>query len=204
MARGALIVLEGCDRCGKSTQAQLLLSRLAGTATLLKFPDRTTTIGAMINAYLTSTASIDDRSIHLLFSANRWEAVKDMKRQLAAGTTLIVDRYAYSGVAFSAAKGLDLSWCQQPDVGLPKPDLVLYMDMSVDDAAKRGGYGEERYEKVAFQRQVRQLFLDRLRDPSWKIMDATKSIEELEREIGELVDQTIKRVADTPLGTLWT
>jgi dTMP kinase len=36
-------------------------------------PDRTTAIGQMIDAYLRSAADLDDRAIHLLFSANRWE-----------------------------------------------------------------------------------------------------------------------------------
>jgi thymidylate kinase len=35
--------------------------------------DRTTEIGKMIDAYLKNTAEMDDRAIHLLFSANRWE-----------------------------------------------------------------------------------------------------------------------------------
>ena len=35
-----------------------------------------------------------------------------MESKLRAGTTLVVDRYSYSGVAFSSAKGLDLSWCK--------------------------------------------------------------------------------------------
>lgn len=35
-----------------------------------------------------------------------------MESKLKAGTTLVIDRYSYSGVAFSAAKGLDLSWCK--------------------------------------------------------------------------------------------
>jgi dTMP kinase len=35
-----------------------------------------------------------------------------MEAKLRAGTTLVVDRYSYSGVAFSAAKGLDLDWCK--------------------------------------------------------------------------------------------
>jgi len=37
--------------------------------------DRTTTIGKMINSYLAEDADMDDHAIHLLFSANRWEAV---------------------------------------------------------------------------------------------------------------------------------
>ena len=35
-----------------------------------------------------------------------------MESKLKSGTTLVVDRYSYSGVAFSAAKGLDIEWCK--------------------------------------------------------------------------------------------
>ena len=66
----------------------------------------------------------------------------------------MVDRYAYSGVAFTAAKGapgLDRAWCMAPDVGLPAPDAVFFLNLTVEQAAARGGYGEERYEKADFQ-----------------------------------------------------
>lgn len=69
--------------------------------------------------------------MHLLFSANRWEAVKSLKARLNEGETLVCDRYAFSGVAFSAAKGtLDLEWCKNPDRGLPAPDAVIYLDVN--------------------------------------------------------------------------
>lgn len=76
--RGAFIVIEGLDRSGKSTQAAILQSRLqrgeqSARAVLIKFPDRTTAIGKMIDAYLRSQSELDDHAIHLLFSANRWE-----------------------------------------------------------------------------------------------------------------------------------
>jgi dTMP kinase len=69
----------------------------------------------MIDAYLQSQAELDDRAIHLLFSANRWECVwvdtadvadisASIERDLAAGITVVADRYAFSGIAFSAAK----------------------------------------------------------------------------------------------------
>lgn len=48
---------------------------------------------------------LSDEAIHLLFSANRWERANNIMKLLEAGTTLIVDRYCYSGVAFSASKG---------------------------------------------------------------------------------------------------
>ena len=43
--------------------------------------------------------------VHELFSLNRWECKNDIEHLLASGTTLIVDRYAYSGVVYTAAKG---------------------------------------------------------------------------------------------------
>jgi hypothetical protein len=71
----------------------------------------------------------------------------------------VCDRYAFSGVAFSAAKGtLSIDWCKAPDRGLPKPDLVLFLDVSAEVAKTRGGYGEERYEKEEFQARVRKAF----------------------------------------------
>lgn len=42
------------------------------------------------------------------------------------------DRYAYSGVAFSAAKGLDVDWCKKTDSGLPKPDLVIFLKAPIN------------------------------------------------------------------------
>jgi dTMP kinase len=76
MKRGIFVVFEGVDRCGKSTQCRLLskyLSDRGYSVVDMRFPDRTTPIGTMINAYLTNNADMDDKAIHLLFSANRWE-----------------------------------------------------------------------------------------------------------------------------------
>jgi hypothetical protein len=75
-ARGAFILFEGVDRCGKTTQATRLVKSLCDAgqpAVLMRFPDRETAIGGQIDAYLKGSAEVDDRAIHLLFSANRWE-----------------------------------------------------------------------------------------------------------------------------------
>lgn len=75
-SRGALIVLEGLDRCGKTSQSSRLVSYLESlghSAELWRFPDRTTNVGQMISAYLSNQSELDDHTIHLLFSANRWE-----------------------------------------------------------------------------------------------------------------------------------
>lgn len=110
----------------------------------LNFPNRTTPCGQLIDSYLKNAKQFSDQEIHLLFTLNRWEAKTDMEKLLSEGTTLIVDRYSYSGVAFSAAKGLDLDWCKAPEAGLLKPDLVLFLTLSEEAAKARSGYGEER------------------------------------------------------------
>jgi len=46
---------------------------------------------------------------------------------LMKGKNIVCDRYWYSGVAYSYAKGLDLEWCIKPDEGLLEPDLVIYL-----------------------------------------------------------------------------
>ncbi|CAJ2645378.1 unnamed protein product [Trifolium pratense] len=77
-----------------------------------------------------------------------------METKLKSGITLIVDRYSYSGVAFSSAKGLNIEWCKALKIGLLALDLVAYHDISPDKVAERGGYGDERYEKLEFQKKV--------------------------------------------------
>jgi len=74
--RGALIVLEGLDRSGKSSQCAQLASFLQSQGVAVeawRFPDRTTSMGQMISSYLSCQTDLDDAAIHLLFSANRWE-----------------------------------------------------------------------------------------------------------------------------------
>ncbi|RYO99520.1 hypothetical protein DL763_001431 [Monosporascus cannonballus] len=162
--RGAFIVFEGMDRAGKTTQAKLLQVRCIESGRevrFMRFPDRTTPIGQMIDSYLRGQSEVEDHVIHLLFSANRWEAVNKIKAELAAGHTVICDRFYHSGIVYSAAKqlpSLSLSWAKAPEVGLPRPDVVLFLDLEEAVARRRGGWGGEVYEKGEMQRRVRELF----------------------------------------------
>lgn len=165
----------------------------------VRFPDRTTAIGKMINSYLLNKADLDDMAIHLLFAANRWEAASKLKETLAAGKTVICDRYSYSGIAFSVQKGLSMEWCKAPEIGLPAPDKVIYLTLPVEEAEKRGGYGEERYEKKETQLKVDKIFKS-LQAPSWEVVDASPSIDELHQSLQKIVLETVEGVKDQPLG----
>ncbi|XP_074172733.1 thymidylate kinase isoform X2 [Rhinolophus sinicus] len=184
--RGALIVLEGVDRAGKSTQSRKLVSALCAAghrAELLRFPERSTEIGKLLSSYLEKKSEVEDHSVHLLFSANRWEHVPLIKEKLSQGVTLVVDRYAFSGVAFTSAKEVRLA-----------------------EAAKRGEFGHERYENGSFQKRALQSFGQLMGDKTlnWRVVDASRSIEDVHKEIHELCEDTIQAAMHRPLEELWT
>lgn len=151
---------------------------------------------------------------------------------LHEGITLIVDRYSYSGVAFSAAKGLDVEWCKAPEAGLLKPDLVLLLTMTADAIAKRGGFGRERlvfksiavlhtssvetlfcflllislirrYETEEFQKNVLRSY-EQLKDSSyWTEINAEKTADELHDELLTHCNTAIDNIPNEKLDKLW-
>lgn len=208
MSRGALILIEGLDRAGKSSQCEILKKRveheLGHKVELVKFPDRTTEIGKLIDRYLRQDsgkedgARLCDQAIHLLFSANRWEVAGKILVLLKNKVTVIMDRYVYSGLAFSAAKGvsgMSLHWCRQPDVGLPAPDLTIFLDISEDVAQARSGFGQEIYETSQFQQKVRLIFKElganMPRRDGWVTLSADRSLDEISNDIFAHVRQLL-------------
>ncbi len=102
---------------------------------------------------------------------------------------------------------MDLEWCKNCDKGLPAPDVVIYLDIPVDEAALRGSYGEERYERIDFQSKVRERFMNLKNEDEnvipWHSLDARKSIEELQSEIQEIVGNILTTSGDKPIAKLW-
>ena len=141
-----------------------------------------------------------------------------IKSLLDSGTTIICDRYAFSGIAFSASKALlqkpstsassqlTYEWCRAPDVSLPAPDLTLFLDISPEQASKqREGYGEERYEKLEMQACVREIFGrigKEMGTEKWVTIDASRTREEVEKDIWEKVSPLVEGVNE-PVSRLW-
>ncbi|CDK25222.1 unnamed protein product [Kuraishia capsulata CBS 1993] len=199
MTRGPIILFEGLDRTGKSTQTESLvdaLRRVGIGAELFRFPNRETGLGKMINAYLTG-GSLNDETAHLLFSANRWECKDALVASSEAGNAVVIDRYIFSGVAYSAAKGLEREWCVSPDLGLPSPDIVIFFKFKdTAKATERGQYGEERYEKVEFQKLVRHEFekFEEESSGSWNVVYVDdKPIAEVAEEVWQIVGSVCEK-----------
>lgn len=128
---------------------------------------------------------------------------KWIEATLLSGYSIICDRYYYSGMVYSAAKynpSLSLSWARTPDVGLPKPDVVVFLNLEAEEAEKRGGFGEEKYEKREMQQRVKELFLRLLdgdgEEKGMRVVDAGSSIEAVAEKILAEVDGVVKSIAD--------
>lgn len=109
----------------------------------------------------------------------------------------------YSSTLPSLLQIAPLCWCKAPDVGIPRPDRVFYFQLSAQAAEKRAIYGEERYEKVAFQQLVEEQY-EQLREDEWLNFDASKKIDALHTEILEEALRVIDTSAELPVGNLWT
>jgi dTMP kinase len=98
-------------------------------------------------------------------------------------------------------QGLDYDWCKAPDMGLPAPDLVIFLQINPAIAQIRGNFGAERYEAPELQRRVTEAF-KRIADDSiyagvrWELVDAGREMDEVAREIEALASE----VTRGPLG----
>lgn len=207
MSQGLFVVFEGGDRCGKTTQLQLLVDHLQSNVSsiqTIRFPDRETETGQRINRCLCSKEEKESLSLeemHCLFVENRKEKAELIRSKLQEGFVVLCDRYSYSGIAYSVAQGLPFDWCcrTEEQAHLPDPDVVLFMDLDPKIAAQRKGFGEEAFEKIELQQKVYSAFSE-VRDYTlsrdgnevrWFSIDASKTQEEMTNTIVNIIEQQL-------------
>ncbi len=144
-----LVVLEGLDGAGKSTQVKKLrsyLESLYGSIEYIHFPRYDAPVyGDLISRFLRGDFG-DNETVHpqlvaLLFAEDRHGAAPGMKADLAAGRCVLLDRYVYSNIAYQCAKLADSAeaeelreWIFNTEYGdfeLPKPDLNIFLDVPI-------------------------------------------------------------------------
>ena len=212
--RGALIVFEGIDNSGKSTQVRHVSSYLKDVGEFhvktKKYPDVGTVSGKAIESALNQ--NVDEHTLHLLHAANRWETKQELEDLLKQGYTVILDRYYYSGIAYSYARNPDISaeWCLASEKGLLKPDKVFYFKIDVNDAITRGEIGSEviPYKPLEpweddedFLTTAKFVYEEKLfdKDCKWREIDATKSLEKITEDLVLDILRTQTKVKHTPL-----
>ncbi|OIR58758.1 MAG: thymidylate kinase [Amphiamblys sp. WSBS2006] len=201
--KGLLIAFEGLDRAGKTTCISALVDSLKNRkiqTELIRFPLYETKIGQIIRSHVIDNVPIEPHAIHLLFSANRWEMKDKIETLLSQGVCLVLDRYFYSGITYTAAKGIPYDWCLSPDSGLPIPDITFFLSLTPEEAAARMGYGEDIYEEKAFQDKIRTLYSRFEKNKEWMKIDAARTKEEVLADITHALDPLLagKKLQSTP------
>ncbi|KAL7669801.1 hypothetical protein ACOME3_004748 [Neoechinorhynchus agilis] len=178
--RGRLIVFEGLDRSGKTTQIRMCEDWLDTRCRLIRFPYRENSTGRFISDILSKQVPNPNnpRLMHLLFSANRWEEKARIDEWLSKGFIVLVDRYHYSGFAYTRAQDSSISaeWLKAPENGLPEPDCVIMLDGDPHYlASSRNDYGNEIYEEIEFQSKVRAAYKAMMNknDERWHIINVS-------------------------------
>jgi dTMP kinase len=203
--RGRLIALEGIDGCGKSTQAELLASRLGA---VLTFEPGATGVGRSLRRLLLapSAAPLGDRTEALLMAADRAQHMAEVVTPaLDDGRWVVTDRFAASTVAYQGfGRGLDraeldglIAWA----TGGTTPDLTVLIDVPVEvAAARRRPTGGDRFEDAgdAFIRRVADGYraLARAAVTPWVVVDGTGPVDEVAEGVWSAVDRTLEPAPD--------
>jgi dTMP kinase len=194
-SRGLFICVEGIDAVGKRTQSSILnawlISRGLSTRTL-SFPDYGTTIGREVKRFLFGTRHYPAEVRAMLYAANRWEKKGELEAILARTDATIVNRYTGSNLAYGVSNGLSLHWLVNLEAGLPKPDLVLLLDAPPNTLIPRRGLNKDTYEKnLGLQERARKVYLELAKEPTWRVIDATKGIEGTSRAVQSAVAEVL-------------
>ena len=141
-AKGKLIVIEGLDKSGKTTQSKLLFEfynkHYPGHVSLFSFPDYTTRIGQEIRLFLEGKIQYNNEVKHILLSANRWEKKSEIELLRNQGNIVILNRYYQSNLVYGLSNDMDLDWLINLDLGMPKEDVVIVLDIDPSLSYQRG------------------------------------------------------------------
>ena len=182
-----IIVIEGGDQAGKLTQSTLLekaLKKRKIKTKLFHFPDYKTPIGKEIRQYLDGKRKFPPQVIHCLLAANRWEKLNQILAAQEKNSVLIMNRYYHSNLIYGIANGMKQKWLENLDVGLPKADLVILLDVTQKESFRRQKTHRDKFEKnEEFLRKISKIYRTTAKKKHWNIIDASKPKQEVHEEI---------------------
>ncbi len=194
---GALIVIEGIDGSGSTTQSELLLQwlqRIGIPSTATSEPS-SGPIGGLLRLHLGRRTELHGSEAEALaFAADRMDhVVSEILPALARGITVVSDRYYLSSLAYQTLS-LDLTWLREINRFAVRPDLTVFLDVPVDVGLARFGsrvalerFEEDRGELVRISEHY-EAAMEALRvaGEDVRVVDGTRSPDEVHLEVVSL------------------
>lgn len=206
---GLLIVIEGTDGSGKSTQLELLKRSIQDKS-----------YGVMVSEWKTSRLIanvIDDAKERNLLNATTYSLLyaadfadrleNQIIPALKSGFIVLLDRYFYTALARDVVRGQDIEWVKNLYEYAPEPDLVFYLDMPVDILLKRiiGTTGLDFYESgrdvgfstdfynsfEIYQNKCLEQYNSMKSEYNFISIDGTKSIQEIHKVMNDEVQKLL-------------
>jgi dTMP kinase len=201
LKKGVLIVLDGIDGTGKTTQAKRLLTAIrkkGWDAVYFREPSDsewglTIKRKALLADSLTPEEELD------LFQKDREENVtKNLNPALRDKKVIVLDRYYYSTIAYQGARGIDPEMIRRRNEAFAaKPDLVFILDITPDKGlsriAKSRDNMDKHFEREDYLIDVRDIFRS-LEGENIHHIDASRPEEDVYREIEKIVFDYLRSI----------
>lgn len=198
MPEGRLIVFEGLDGCGKSTQIEALEGALRDRGVKVlstRQPTSRYREDPRVRAYLeTGEDRIGMDALCLLAAEDRRRHLGEViVPALERGEWVLSDRYVYSSYAFFRARQVDLAFVKRANEGVRRPDLTFLLDLPAEDARQRVLAREgavSKFEERSLERMavVRDTFLQ-CRDETFVVLDARRPADALRVNIAAEIER---------------
>ena len=220
--RGKLIVFEGTDGSGKATQSRMLCQRLAQEHVSYKnidFPRYGKPSAVMVQEYLDgklgkNAGDVNAYAASILYAVDRFASYKqDWGAFYEAGGLIVADRYTTSNAVHQASKLPDgertayLNWLFELEygrIGLPEPDLVIYLDMPTEITERMmrgreqqtGTHADIHEQDAEYLRKCRANAREVVRQCGWTVIhcaagDAPRTIEDIHEEVWQTVQKML-------------
>ena len=217
---GKLIIIEGLDGCGKSTQTALLEKYFEDNSVnfkKIKLPDYDSKSSTLVKMYLGGEfgKNADDVNAYAagaFYAVDRFASYKlDWGKDYENGTLILADRYATSNSIYQMEKIDEDKWDEYLDwsadfeynkIGIPKPDLVIFLDMPVDVSQKlmtsryNGDEGKKDVHEanVDFLNNCRKSALYKAKKQGWAVVPCSNGINPLPiKEIHNTILDFVKK-----------
>ncbi len=186
--RGLFVVFEGVDCVGKTTvmtRVADMLRELGHRVHVTREPS-SSPIGKLIRDWLLRESVEPHHVYALLFTADRYYHYhNEIRRALDEERIVLCERYVESTIAYQSAYGLDVSWLEELNKYLPRPDVTIVLDAPIEVVVERMRLrsGRDVFERdVEMLARVREVFLRRAAERGYVVINAIESVESVSHE----------------------